>query len=78
MERYDNVDDVIAFARDLPDFPHREEVIKCLETRNMNRYAQALTLLEESRGDVAPANHQQLLHLEERIKALSASDLVSE
>ena len=76
MKRYDNIDDVISFARQLPEFPNKAAVVQCLETRNMNRYAQALVLIEDGRTD-GPV-HESLVELEKRIKALAASDIVSE
>ncbi len=82
-----NIDEVIAFAKALPDFPHKALVVQRLETRNLNRYQEALMNLNEVlAADDAPqagadgkaVTCDQLQLLVDRISLLEAQDIVAE
>lgn len=83
-QRFENAENVIMFARSLPDFPDKIKIIERLETRNVNRYQEAMgTLAELLVGDPDPLagcgsgiTREQLEELRSRIASLEASDPV--
>ncbi len=86
-ERLENIDEVIAYAKSLPDFPNKAQVVQRLETRNLNRYQEAVLFLNELlAADAAPAAapgspavaREQIQKLVDRIAELGAQDLVAE
>lgn len=77
MDRFDDIESVIDFAEGMSEFPRKNAVVECLEARNMNRYQQALAFLAEARHEQWVLEGE-LIELEQRIKSLAASDLVSE
>lgn len=85
--RKDNIEDVIRYAKELPDFPHKALVVERLETRNINRYQEALLNLNEVlANNEAPdaaacgtaVSRQQLEALVNKIAMLEAQDQVAE
>lgn len=83
----EQVDSVIAFAKSLPDFPNKAIVVQRLETRNLNRYQEALMNLHEilaqdepplpsATGE--PILREQLEELRHRISRLEANEPVAE
>lgn len=84
--KYENVDEVIAHARSLPDFPDKSVVIGRLETRNVNRYQEALMALNElvvkaESEDAGPGNSaskEQLQGLIDKIARLESADNLAE
>lgn len=85
--RQESIEDVIRYARELPDFPHKALVVERLETRNINRYQEALLNLNEIlANDEAPdasacggaVSRQQLEALVDKIAVLEAQDQVAE
>lgn len=86
-ERPENIDSVISYAKSLPDFPNKAIIVQRLETRNLNRYQEALQNLNETLAAPQPplpgANGEavtldQLQTLATRISHLEANDLVAE
>jgi len=83
-QKFDDIEDVIAFARALPEFPSKAKIVERLETRNVNRYQEAMgTLAELLVTDPDPLQacgtgitRGQLEQLRERIARLEASDPV--
>jgi hypothetical protein len=85
--RQENVEDVIRYARELPEFPNKAIIVQRLETRNINRYQEALMNLNEIlANDEAPdaaacgaaVSRQQLQALVDKIAVLEAQDQVAE
>jgi hypothetical protein len=82
-QRFEDVDNVIAFARSLPDFPNRALVLDRLEQRNVNRYQEAMLSLNEAlaifdytKTHADGASKQQIQQLIDRLARLEASDPV--
>lgn len=85
--KLEDIDEVILFARSLPDFPNKPTVLNRLETRNLNRYQEAQMLLNEvlatnespsSGPGQESASLEQIQELADRIAKLGASDIVAE
>ncbi len=83
-DRFEDIENIIPAARELPDFPGKEHIVRCLEARNVNDYGRALELITEFEEDPAaslpppPDLRQRLDVLAQRIRMLEASDVVSE
>jgi hypothetical protein len=84
-QRFETVENVIAFARALPDFPNKPLIVEQLETRNVNRFQQAMDKLNEVLVQTpnpqaactgGGATGEQLQELINRIAQLDASDPV--
>jgi len=81
-QRYEDIDSVIKFAEALPDFPNKSFVLERLETRNMNRYQEALATLNElfaeadAPGGIDAKTKSGLQELANRLARLEASDPV--
>ena len=82
-----NIEDVIAYARALPDFPNKALIMQRLETGNLNRYQEALQTLNEVLAMETTPNAEacgtgvsmeQLQELADQIARLEAKDLVAE
>lgn len=82
-----HIDDVIAYAKALPDFPNKAVVIQRLETRNLNRYQEAVLNLNDVLAqpepplpsiDGRPILREQLEALVDKISRLEANDIVAE
>jgi hypothetical protein len=84
----DTIDDIIAYARSLPDFPNKALILQRLETRNLNRYQEAALTINEvlamPNSPDAPAaggkavTADQLQSLIDRISRLEATDIIAE
>jgi hypothetical protein len=83
----ENIDEVIAYAKSLPDFPNKAIIVQRLETRNLNRYQEALLNLHEilaqpevplpaSEGEAITC--AQLEALRDKISGLEANEPVAE
>lgn len=84
-QRFETLDNVIAYARSIPDFPGKPLILEQLETRNVNRFQQAMgklnELLVENPHPAAScaggaASREQIQQLIDRITRLEASDPV--
>ncbi len=83
----ENIDNVIAYAKGLPDFPNKAIVVQRLETQNLNRYQEArMNLNEVLAVEDAPqadacgvaVTRDQLQTLIDRISLLEAQDIFAE
>ncbi len=83
----ENIDNVIAYAKGLPDFPNKAIVVQRLETQNLNRYQEArMNLNEVLAVENAPladtcgvaVTRDQLQTLIDRISLLEAQDIFAE
>lgn len=81
------IEEVIAYAKSLPEFPHKTLVVERLETRNLNRYQEALLKLNEvivEHQDPAPdasgtaVTREQLQHLIDKIASMESNEQVAE
>ena len=84
---FEDIDSVIRYVKELPDFPNKALVLNRLETRNLNRYQEALLSLNETLASPEPpiaapgasvATMDQLQTLAQRISALEANEPVAE
>jgi hypothetical protein len=84
-QRFEEVESVLAYARSIPDFPGKALVLEQLETRNVNRFQQAMGKLNELLVTTEQpavscagggATRDQIQELVERITRLDASDPV--
>ncbi|MGI8905289.1 MAG: hypothetical protein ACR2IE_02225 [Candidatus Sumerlaeaceae bacterium] len=84
-QRFETLENVIAYAQSIPDFPNKPLILEQLETRNVNRFQQAMAKLNEvlvQNPDPEPsssgggASREQLQELVNRITQLDASDPV--
>mgnify|MGYP007049509541 CR=1 FL=1 len=85
--RLENIDSVIAYAKSLPDFPNKAIIVQRLETRNLNRYQEALLNLHETLAateqpiagvDGEAITREQLEILVNRISKLEANEPIAE
>ncbi len=83
----ENIENVIIYAKELPDFPNKAIVVQRLETRNLNRYQEArMNLNEVLAAEEAPqadacgiaVTKEQLQTLIDRISLLEAQDIFAE
>lgn len=80
----DRIEKAICAAEALPPFPAQQEIIRCLETRNVNGYGRALELLNELEHDPAAASalppeiRTQLRHVADLVRGLEAADRAGE
>lgn len=81
-QRFEEVENVMTFVRSMPDFPGRARVLDRLEQRNVNRYQEAMLLLNEvlaqpeSDSTTGSASHEEIRELVNRLARLEASDPV--
>ena len=84
-QRFETVENVVAYAQSIPDFPGKPLVLEQLETRNVNRFQQAMGKLNEllvSNPDPISscagggASREQIQELVNRIAQMEASDPV--
>ena len=78
----EGIDQIVAYAKGLPDFPNKALIVQRLETGNINRYQEAMLNINEviaqyDTHDTAhdtSATKEQLQGLLDRITALESQD----
>jgi hypothetical protein len=78
--KFDDIDQVLAFARSVPEFPNKALVVSRLETRNLNRFQEAILVVNESivNAEAQGESTETLVALLNRIEKLEANDKVAD